>query len=571
MGNKSSTPGEVSARQITREQLIKMTNKPSLLMNEMFDTMLKKITPNDLLALSNPAQCQKYVFFMADTIEQTFHKLKIVTKKDPKGKIIYYEKKDELTKPDSQASYSACLNIAYYYIRIFQVFGALMLTVMDDPNAGFGRSTGLNVRAPGIVKGEAGAPPPKKGWFSGGSVTFNEELLKRDKRKYLKVFQDLISKTGNYYTFDSNTNLYMIIPDSVSYVTVSLLLDKVDQKDIYASVKISTSSQASNLLIQNDYKLILSEFKIGPDDAKKAVSKPNVQFTLDEAGQVKKGNDALTSVTDFLVKQLSEVKNVVSSSPTSTQTTTQTGSLSTEKLVAALKNKQVSSFCVSRGLQLLNADVLFEPKKIVATGSRICKKSAYGPIPAVGASLATSDAFLSLDALFYDGYNITQNKDKWDFSIQPTNIAEYSDFLKGMRDTFSDPSKASQSLPKTLNEIVYSPKKGACDSVKLDKDLRIEDPKVVKAVLEKAQQLFGFQSNHTTNVQKFILNNLLIIQKVDGKERYYIHPRIRTGGIDALNKIVADARKLLVNYYSSCENIFQQGYTIARDAGKPIA
>jgi hypothetical protein len=38
-----------------------------------------------------------------------------------------------------------------------------------------------------------------------------------------------------------------------------------------------------------------------------------------------------------------------------------------------------------------------------------------------------------------------------------------------------------------------------------------------------------------------------------------IHPTILKGGIDELAKVSAEARNLLIQYYSACEKMYQDG------------
>jgi hypothetical protein len=71
---------------------------------------------------------------MADSIHQVFDDLRIRPAKDKDTGVVYFQKIDTL-KASTQSSKELCLTIAYFFIRIFQIFGALAITITDDPGA----------------------------------------------------------------------------------------------------------------------------------------------------------------------------------------------------------------------------------------------------------------------------------------------------------------------------------------------------------------------------------------------------------------------------------------------------
>lgn len=132
MGQAAST----SSKGISRETLLRGTESNRDIINKLFKRFLDTLTPEELLELSNPAACNKYVFVMASALQRTFSELKIRPTKDRSG-VLLFQKADSLTKKDSQDEdfRRNCLEVSYFYIRIFQLFGALALTVVDSPGA----------------------------------------------------------------------------------------------------------------------------------------------------------------------------------------------------------------------------------------------------------------------------------------------------------------------------------------------------------------------------------------------------------------------------------------------------
>ena len=125
--------GASKLRGVSHERLLQATRQPRDFFDELFQIFLKYITPADLLALSNPDGCKKYIFIMADAIQHTFDTLKISTTKDKRGTILF-QRTDELIK-DSALHRDNCVAVAYFFIRLFQILGAIMLTCVDTPRA----------------------------------------------------------------------------------------------------------------------------------------------------------------------------------------------------------------------------------------------------------------------------------------------------------------------------------------------------------------------------------------------------------------------------------------------------
>jgi hypothetical protein len=128
-GFSKLTPG------ITREQLLKSTNDSRAFTNKLFQVMIQHLTPEDFLKLSRTQTCNTYIFMMAESIQSIFDKLQIRPRQQKDSGVVYFQKIEKLRTPPDE-SRQLCLIIAYYYIRIFQLFGALAMTILDYPSAG---------------------------------------------------------------------------------------------------------------------------------------------------------------------------------------------------------------------------------------------------------------------------------------------------------------------------------------------------------------------------------------------------------------------------------------------------
>ena len=128
MGTTQSLP-------LTHEKLFELTKDTRNLMNILLEYMLKELSVRDFLSLSNPEQCKKYILFFANNLHKYFYELQIVPTQTKEG-IIAFRKSDDLTNPPGkkvdEERQGLCLILAYFYTRIFQIYGALALTLIDD-------------------------------------------------------------------------------------------------------------------------------------------------------------------------------------------------------------------------------------------------------------------------------------------------------------------------------------------------------------------------------------------------------------------------------------------------------
>ena len=122
----------------SKQEILARTKGGSSLVSELFQWMVSQANIRDFYLMANPTYCKKYVMLTADVLSKVFYKIDVVPKEGPKG-TIYFRKIDTLNPQDkSDPLYKHreinCLRLAFLYVRIFQVFAALSLTILDvDP------------------------------------------------------------------------------------------------------------------------------------------------------------------------------------------------------------------------------------------------------------------------------------------------------------------------------------------------------------------------------------------------------------------------------------------------------
>jgi hypothetical protein len=101
-------------------------------------------------------------------------------------------------------------------------------------------------------------------------------------------------------------------------------------------------------------------------------------------------------------------------------------------------------------------------------------------------------------------------------------------------------------------------KKGVCSPEQKDKTITL-DGNTKQNVHEVVRQLFKRQLDHAGKCEK-ILRQLFTIERQENMPvRIKINDNILKGGLAALNRINAEVRQILIEYYSDCEVMYKVG------------
>jgi hypothetical protein len=610
---------------ITRQQLLDSTRDNREFTNKIFKVMLDKITPTDILELSDSGKCSKYVFLMAQSIGKIFDDLRIVPKKDSTTGVVYYQLVDQLTKPkdegDKRRARELCLTIAYFNIRLFQIFGALTLSIIDDPSAGAVLGS-LYVRDMADKMYTFEQREPRKGFWDqpvrpgsrpaliGGAV--DDDFFSGLTKSRFKIFKNILDGPEQitiedriitalrfngstiYLFFDGSKNLYYNDGDNNYYCFMSISVypraypraypgaypgaygaygaypepyknDEIQRIKINLSsyqYKNNTLSSTELATINRALSRIVSEFTVITDingiewqedkTNKSLINKLKDEFYRKITTEVKKVvNITLSDYRDSRSNGLRDLSESSSSDKI----------LKTKYIVDTIK--QISSgnsvsLCVARALQLIDARSVLVPKPTGVTSS-VCKIKPAGLERSIPTGRLTDvPGIQALDQLHYTGQLRTDGKR--DF-VPDT---DYVSFLDIMRKAFNEKTPATV---KTLDGIsAKTPEECGRDAA--EKYLYINDPKKIRDIMAYVNNLFAIQSNHTLAVINFFKTKLFLIKKTDKGTSIDIHPSLLSGDLNELEKVSKDARKLLVNYYSGCENKYQEGLRVVLEGKK---
>jgi hypothetical protein len=119
-----------------RDTALKATLPVRKVCDQILVYMLKEINIKDFYLLATKRECSRYVIFLANQMNKTFRSLSFAPARGPGG-VLFFQPIDILEHPSKEQEterQSLCLFLAYFYVRIFQIYGSLALTLVDDAN-----------------------------------------------------------------------------------------------------------------------------------------------------------------------------------------------------------------------------------------------------------------------------------------------------------------------------------------------------------------------------------------------------------------------------------------------------
>ncbi len=596
---------------ITREQLLRSTQNSRMFTNKLFNVMLDKLTPADFLALGNPNKCSTFVFMMADGIQNLFRDLRIRPRRDRDTGVVYFQKVDTLRAQTAETR-ELCMTIAYFYIRIFQIFGALAMSILDDPGAGgvlgavqYGvqqRPTagpggifgfGQPKRIPGsygaILSGGAAAPP---GYFDGVGKPFAPIKSILD---YAGVFTSN-SNANTYEQFWFKHAPYIKLIPGLSYNRIpqnlKITINMNRESNNEETYTVVYGNMILDYIDSNRYRVTLRNFRTDDtritDEAQKTLYTYTDVFniSIEKDGSVKVAKQNITiaqkilsvgkkiitisnglianpyaSIATILDKKDSQKYKVVYDQarvvgPGPGVTVGIPRELQNQYIIEILKamsgqaapGQKTVAFCIARALQLLDAKTLSTPRPQQGQ-SGVCM-AKFDTLPT--SVPQTGQSITTVPGLHAVDqlFYVNPSADR----VRVSDQVEYSDFLQQISGLFGKPTTAKLSR---MDEILA--KDPNCPTAAAKQYLQLQDPKGIQRVMGVVNQMFARQLAHTQRVIKFFRERLFRIARGREGELVDIHPRLLQGGIGELAVVSKEARELLIQYYKDCETLYQQG------------
>lgn len=574
----------------SKEEILRKTRGGRDIVNMIFDYMVRKTTLRELYALANPEECKKYIFLTADALDVLFRKIDLEPREKAKG-TIYFQKVEELTKshtsedPRGKQRKVICLKLAFLYVRIFQIFASLALSVLDvEPETDvkfyeeLQRLRGFDEDVPLF-----GTRPLRGGSIVGPSLPTNQEggAEIRDWPQDLEPLKPYLQQIEGFSQYYRLGSLYIATGGYVNGKKTVIYEFTSPKKRSTQRVEGKISVIGYNI---NSYALRLTEVKDA--DGSAVPDFPELRFTrsrisdpfletgkeLDRAtGREKRVQRTIPEAIKYRLKSVAEKKyeddydevyrkNVYDRDewkqalPGETREVRE--GLHTKVLFDAFRQtKPVKAHCIARALQLLGNDGIKSafPPQIY---SNICTAKFMTDnrsLPAVDERITSEYGIYALAQLFYDviGTNAPE--------ISAATRTQYNDFLKKMKFVFED-VKPGGKEPMGLGDVKNRLPTAVCDQTTINKPIQIQNRELIRQMRVYARRLIDTQISHTANVVK-ILKKLFLIPVKAGMS-LQIHPNVAKYGIEEINKIGEEARNLLIQYYSQCEGTYRQAVEV---------
>ena len=548
----------------TREEMLRVTDDGKYFIEHAFFFMSSQMNMRDFLLMVQPARCSEMIFLTAKALETSFQKYKIAPSRGKDG-FVYFKKIDDFKgrcrgQMTDSSTYSVCVTIAMFYVRIFQIYGALSLTILDVDPLYYQQLGGAYLQDGDGAYLQDGGAEQKGGKLRADDVLFVDfEIL----RNYISMTSD-----ENYYKFDGTQYpIYLnrnIDPLSDSRAAVTLELPRRAGQKKAPSIEFNLKIEKG----PNTYVFLLSDFKGLEKDINLLPAEigRSIRFTKGQGIGSGYTWHGLTIPKALERKVLDIVKNLGISDYKDGAKDGVNGQrdkeidrqryLAGEKGVkeplqtAALwsiftDRKYTKSHCVARAIQLVSSAALEKsvPPQIY---SSICNEkflSGSGSLPGAGQSILKEKGIFVLHQLFYDTLNqITP-------IVGDQTRSKYENLRKVMALVFLNNPETS------INQIADKASGTYCKDSKKGKTILVRDKELIVDLRNQARDMLLLQISHTAQVVN-LLKELFILEK--GKP-VTLNPKLVEGGLAAVNVVADKARVLLVNYYGTCESKYQAG------------
>lgn len=570
----------------SKEEILKRTKSGSDLVNELFQWMISQASIRDFYLMANPVHCKKYIMLTANVLNQVFYKIDVIPKEGPKGSI-YFRKADVLNPQDkADPLYKHreinCLRLAFLFVRIFQVFAALSLTILDvDPQLE-SKLLGDITRLRETDSLPLFGPRQQRGGTQGGALDPKKPLP--ISFEALRTSLSEIPMNPSYYKF-SGTLIYIEYgaqgPDGslpIKYDSSTTKNGRKERRSIEGRILVErrgTDSIAIQLF--NLKQRIGSEIK-ELDDVSVNFSRMSIEDIFRDRGSrsIPEGLDHAFRKLASGEKEKENTRNettydrVLDKRPKGSLTQFEKDmgevaeGLHTQTIVSAFTRPiPPKAHCISRALQLVSDSGLQSqfPKEIY---SHLCKTKFLvesRSLPPANERITKEAGIYALAQLFYDTLKESTP------IISTATQEQYKGFLTKMKFVFEETKDSKTGLNLTkgnpLNTIVNKVPSSVCTKDIYDKTLKTSNRDTIRLLRDNVRKMIAYQINHTANVVT-LLRKLFLLPVESGKA-LQIHPRVLKNGIEEVNNIAEEARNLLIEYYSQCEILYRSGAELVAD------
>jgi hypothetical protein len=494
------------------------------------------------------------------------------------------EAAEEKTRPREKAYRdSLCGELAFFYVRIFQVFGALALTVIDSlpettgtpqdygaalfPKQGLLQGQPQQGQLPPLFRQLGGRPGKEvvgridtsindaigEYLFSSAGIGDNDILVISNTQPG-RTALDPKRTTGVLFFYIDSSEERNVAYHPRSGVTVecniSILNKQGSNFDLLISdLTLIKGAEEIPLGIQNSisFKKTTRQGTYAPDYQNKTVADILAAYltSASKDSERAKGLEEILGKREVGAAAKGDVRVDEGGIPEGMKYTT----------IAQYMKLRPKAYCVARAIQLLSPTLLSGVPRDVQTKSGICLTNG---VPGIEYSVPHYDSSITQNApglrmlhqLFFDV--LEKNSPK----ISAATQAKYDEFLRIMKVVYTPEQAADQSIPQSLDRIQSKALPRCGDKERKDRELLVTNAQTLRNVRQQVAQLLQTQIRHTAEVSAF-LKQMFLIDKYG--QIVGLSPTLQKGGLPAVNVFAERARILLTEYYKKCEGFYRVG------------
>jgi hypothetical protein len=559
------------------------------LANKILTIYFERADFTDVLEISSIASCPRYVFTTAKALGHMLQTIQIDPRLGKDGEILFApisklspgllsntrEGSQNLVMRTQERN-RMCIDVAYLYVRIFQMYAALSMTILDADPVRRRYFYGSISQQPDRQLAPAG--PTRAIGFGGGGG--GEAPKGQTGGKLSSSFADRLSKTPFVplipYFSDTSTNIIQMDDKRYSSRGVfkigwedpltnrsSLTLDAIYRKKTSSSVSCKvkmeyTDSDREEIVMYIDGNAIQVFRKIFGDEWV-------FKYENDESDNPEQ---FIKNVHEYFLDSNSknEIVKRAAVAKTSTGISLTSGKSSFNSFDQIKKVYQEhtkgapfpKAYCIARAMTLLTPIFPSEVGQGGAFYSQICrpvldfenKGAEY--MPRAGKQPKANIYLRSLVSLYFDDYTIRGNEVEFKQSEESrARLHQGSTLFAKLHNITTNPESFLESSTQFKPLVIC----------KKDTLLQIKDNRFRVDLYENViKKMIKFQEDHTQNVNK-LLNRMfkILMDPVDGKPTMKFGDELKAGGRLSVNKFGEEVRNLLLNYYLVSESYYIMG------------
>ena len=581
--------------------------------DKILSLMFSKADFRDLLTLSNIDTCPRYVFTSAKSLEGLFRSIRVRPERGAEGEYMFAPIKslspDVLRDAVGQGQAAAqgridqlatrdamCVDVAYYYVRIFQIYAAVALTILNtNPTRPYAAVAAQQQQQASLFTG--GARPTK-------IATTTEAAINRSVFAPLLNNQYFGTWTGASAAPSGTTLLELRETNQNVTFLVAWNAADLNSSSMDLNGTYSLANRTSNA--SSDHNFVISMARNENEIVMSINGTPVVVFVtrgmLGTWGFYQAGADPTRTTTSLseLVRLINDYCKVTfigaeqgvaapgpgpglgrSTSYTSSGPSSFDSFQEVEKMYKSLFTGEIGApkaYAVARAMTLMNPIFDFEKSykdqpvacDVCRTNSRLdFETSSDYMMPRPGKNPKGNIYLRSFVTLFYDKFDIQRDgmKRKLIFSKSNPGNEQLRKASTLMARLYNITTRPEEFLESTTS---FVPFKKLCGDAS-DGSIFYKDPQVKEQVRKIIGELLGLQDEHNKRANEFLKSMFTVVVDPKEGESLKFTEALKNKGIQSVNEFGEKARSMLLDYYLKSEGLYVKAILLlegAREAGR---